>query len=310
MRSFALLIGVLPYAWLRFFGRALGTVVGSILRIRRKHAVEALRTAGIAEPPRVANEVYASLGTTVFELLWFSVRPPEAIDERVVMTPRAAERFARAASLERGVIVVAAHTGNWDLAACRGARWLARAGRGPLSVVTKRLSWASLDRTWQHLRASRGLALISPDGAVGRVVSTLAIGGSVAFMCDQAPERSSGVAALPFLGRVALHDLAPALLAARAGVPILVVSSWRRADLMHELDVLEVIEPGELANGAGVTQAAQKIARALEGFIRAHPEQWLWLHHRWKGLEETARRSNGGRHRTRYIGDGGGSDRV
>jgi KDO2-lipid IV(A) lauroyltransferase len=104
----------------------------------------------------------------------------------------------------------------------------------------------------------------------------------VALLVDQAPERAGGVATLPFLGRPARHDLGPALLAARARAPIVVLLGRRREDGLHVLELADAIPPEELRGRGAAVRATARIAAAVEGFVRAHPEQWLWLHRRWK----------------------------
>jgi KDO2-lipid IV(A) lauroyltransferase len=281
MRALAWAIARLPWAWLRPLGAALGLLAGSVLRIRRRHVEASLRAAGLAPAGAIARRTYASLGAGVFELLWLAGRPPEALEARFTMAPEAGAALSRAVALGRGVIVATAHTGNWDLTACGAARWLSR--EAALTVVTKRLSWKGLDRYWQRLRAERGVVLVDAEGAASAVREALGAGGVVALLVDQAPERASGVATLPFLGRPAKHDLAPALLAARARVPILVMLGKRERDGRHRVELLASIAPAELRGGRpALERATARIAAAVERFVREQPEQWLWLHRRWK----------------------------
>ncbi len=286
MRAIAWAIARLPWAWMRPCGVVLGLLAGSLLRIRRRHVEASLRAAGI-DPAGVARRVYTSLGAGVFELLWLAGRPPEALASCFTMSPEAAAALTRATSTGRGVVVATAHTGNWDLTACAAAQWLAPT---PLTVVTKRLSWAALDRYWQRLRADRGVTLVDARGAAAAVRTAFGAGSVVGLLVDQAPERASGVATFPFLGRPARHDLAPALLAARARVPILVLLGWRTPDGRHRLELVASIEPSELRGGRlAAERATARISAALERFVRDHPEQWLWLHRRWKSSGEISR---------------------
>jgi KDO2-lipid IV(A) lauroyltransferase len=284
MRAVGWAVSRLPWSWLAPLGAALGFLAGSVLRIRRRHVEASLRAAGIAPAGRIARGVYASLGAGVFELLWLAARPPEALAERYALTPACAEALRAAASLGRGVVVATAHTGNWDLSACAFARWMATgiASAPRFTVVTKRLSWRALDRYWQRLRAERGVVLVEAAGATLAVREALRAGGLVGLLVDQAPERASGVVTLPFLGRPARHDLAPVLLAARAKAPIVMVLGRRAEDGRHVLDVVETIAPAELRGRGAIERATERVAAALEGFVRAQPEQWLWLHRRWK----------------------------
>jgi KDO2-lipid IV(A) lauroyltransferase len=283
MRALARGLSCLPWDWMRGLGAALGVLAGTVLRIRRRHVEESLLAAGIFSA-EVAPRVYRSLGIGVFELLWLAGRRPEALDPLFTMSPEGDLALRRAAAASRGVVVATAHTGNWDLTACAAARWLSRNIPGArLLVVTKRLSWKALDRYWQHLRAERGVVLAGADGAVSIVRETLGAGGVVALLVDQAPERESAVATLPFLGRPARHDLGPVLLAAKARAPLLVMLGRRTADGRHQLDVVESLDPADLRGGRGATErAAARIAAAVERFVRSHPDQWLWLHRRWK----------------------------
>ncbi|MDI1449234.1 lysophospholipid acyltransferase family protein [Polyangium sp. 6x1] len=288
----ARLVGLLPYRALRSFGAALGAFVGGFVRVRRRHVESAMARAGVPAPRRAAAAMYGSLGAGLFELLWTAGRPDEPLASKLVVSARAADLFTRAVARGRGVVIATAHTGNWDLSACAAAAWLRQragpSGRAPaLHVITKRLSWRALDRTWQRLRAERGVLLVDARGATARVREALARGDVVAMMIDQAPERAAGVTRLPFLGAPAWCDLAPVLMASRARAPIVVAFGRRREDGLHELDAFDLIEPEALATRTEVERVAARITDALASFVETYPAQWLWLHRRWKELRRT-----------------------
>ncbi|MEP7122068.1 MAG: lysophospholipid acyltransferase family protein [Byssovorax sp.] len=290
MRALAWAVARLPFRWLRGLGAALGFVAGSLLRVRRRHVEAAIARAGIASSGPRAREMYASLGAGLFELLWLAGRPPGALAAWFTMDPACGEALRRTVARGRGVIVATAHTGNWDLTGCASAQWIAReCGTARLHVVTKRLSWRALDRYWQRLRAERGVVLADALGAATYVRDALAAGDFTAMLIDQVPERSSGVAVIPFLGAPALHDLGPALLAARARVPVLLVLGHREPDGRHRIELAAEIDPAELRGKGAIERATAKMASALEAFVREHPAQWLWLHRRWKNVPESAR---------------------
>ena len=246
------------------------------MRIRRRHAERAMTAAGVACASVDVSAVYASLGTNVFELLWAAGRPAAAISDRVAVDPVSWARLQRCLDAGRGLVVATAHTGNWDLLAC------AMAARAPLTVVTKHLSWRSLDRFWQRLRAQRGVGLADAPGALLQVGAALRNGGVVAFMIDQAPERHRGVTRFPFLGAAADHDMTFATMAARYRAPVAVVCGMRRDDGVHELHVLHIEEPAQTPSRAWVLRVTQRAAEHVDAFVREHPSQWLWLHRRWK----------------------------
>lgn len=289
MRALAFAVARVPFRWLRALGAALGLLAGSVLRIRRRHVEAAIRRAGIPGSAAVARGMYASLGAGVFELLWLAGRPPRALAGCFTIDPACADALHRAAALGRGVIVATAHTGNWDLAACAAAQWSADQGStARLHVVSKRLSWRALDRTWQRLRADRGVIVADALGAAAHVREALRRGDFVGLMIDQVPERGSGVATLPFLGAPARTDLGPALLAARGRAPLLVIFAHRGPDGRHHLELELALAPEDLRGRGAIEAATAKMTAALEAFVRAHPAQWLWLHRRWKNVDVSA----------------------
>lgn len=254
----------------------LGFVAGTLLRIRRRHVEAALAQAGL--DARLASGMYRSLGTGVFELLWLAGRGPEPLAGIASIDPASRRMLDEAKAGGRGVVVAATHTGNWDLAACAFASFV------PLMVVTKRLSVRTLDAFWHRTRARFGVRLITSEDALSRARRELAAGGAVAMVIDQAPMRRSHGVVGSFLGADAWLDRTPAVLAARTRSPLVVAASMREPNGHHAMSVLLVIEPP--AEGGAqrnwIEEATKQSAAALEGFVRTHPESWLWLHRRWK----------------------------
>lgn len=272
MKVVAWLVARLPWGALRVLGAVIAFVAFDLLRIRRRHAVASIERAGLGGVS-VARRAYRSLGTGIFELLWMS--GGRSIEGLVRV--EGWDRFEAAKARGKGVVVVTAHTGNWDLAAC------ACAARTPLAVVTKRLSMRGLDAFWQSSRAARGLSLLAaPDGHVYEPVrALLGRGGSVALVIDQDPERTTSVFEADFLGETALHDTFAATLAARTGASI-VTAFARREGSRHVVEVLDVFTFETGSRRDFVTDTTRAIAARLDAFVRAHPDQWLWLHRRWK----------------------------
>lgn len=278
-------VALLPWAWLRRAGALIGALAGSILRIRRAQVEGALRRAGFPAAGSIAREMYASLGTAVMEFLWMVGRrgTPASL---VTLTPRARailQMHGVTTGGARGVVLATAHTGNWDLVACAAARQL------PLALVTKRLRVRWLDRFWQRERAARGIRLLDGEGAFRGALHAIARGESVALMIDQVPERTSAVTRALFMGRMADCDQMPAMLAARAGVPLVLALGFRSPDGTHAVDIPLSIEPPERPSRAWLEDSTRRLNEALEAFVRERPAQWLWLHRRWKDGRALAR---------------------
>ncbi len=286
LRALAALLGLLPWRALRAIGAAVGWIAGSVLCIRRVHVEDAMRAARIADVPAQSRAMYAALGASAVEFLWLTSRGEEAT-RCVTIDEASLGAWRSALGRGRGVVIAASHTGNWDLSACALARDL------ELLVVTKRLRVRSLDRFWQSSRARAGVRLADARGALGRGRDVLRRGGAVAMMIDQAPQSFLRVVPVEFLGRPAFADRAAATLAAAARSPLVVAAGRRDASGAHVLHVLRVLEPPARATGATgaargtrawIVEATIAATRALDAFVRTYPDQWLWLHRRWKSV--------------------------
>lgn len=238
-----------------------------------------MRRAGVESARAEASAMYRSLGTSVCEFLWLAGHGDDAM-RHVSIDPPSRARWQDVLAMNRGVVIAASHTGNWDLAACAIARTI------ELLVVTKRLAVRSLDRLWQVTRARRGVGLVSDRGALAQARAVLARGGAVAMMIDQVPDSLRHAQRVVFLDQAAWVDRAPATLAARAGAPLVVAASRRDRSGDHVLEVLEILVPPRRAGQAWVDQATGQATQALDRFVRARPSQWLWLHRRWREPRE------------------------
>jgi KDO2-lipid IV(A) lauroyltransferase len=234
-----------------------------------------MRRAGVVDPPGAAAAMYRALGTSALELLWLS-RSPRDIRPLTGFDGDAEARYAELRRRGRGMVLAASHTGNWDLAACAVAQRL-----GPLSVVTKRLSVTSVDALWQRTRAGYGVRLVEARGAFAMARDALAAGAAVAMMIDQVPAHERHGTRVPFLGEEAWVDRAPATVAARFGVPLVVTASRRDDGGVQRLSILDVLEPPPRAGAAWIDEASSRATVALERFVVQHPSEWLWMHRRW-----------------------------
>ncbi len=237
-----------------------------------------MRAAGLGDASLLARAMYRSLGTSVFEFLAMALAGSRIL--RLATVEPGSRRAWAQARAHGGVVLAASHTGNWDLAACAIAREV------ELLVVTKHLSVRWLDRFWQRTRARLGVQLADARGALSTARRVLRRGGAVAMMLDQVPGSASArhAVAVTFLGQPALADRAPAALAAAAGAPLVVTASRREPSGAHALHVLAVLWPPRRPTRAWIDEATRVATSALDQFVRAHPDQWLWMHRRWKPM--------------------------
>ena len=193
------------------------------------------------------------------------------------------ERFRRAIALDKGVIVVTAHYGEWEGAAAA----VALAGV-PAIAVARRLDNPLLHEEVHAARSSHGIVMVDRRRAAKRMLSALEDKKMVILLVDQAAKPREGVL-LPFLGRPAWTATSPAKLALRTGAPILPLYCLPEADGIR-IRFEEPIDIAELDPSARTVESILlHLNRSLEKQILERPELWLWMHDRWKGTSQPPR---------------------
>ncbi|MBS2023854.1 MAG: lysophospholipid acyltransferase family protein [Deltaproteobacteria bacterium] len=266
--------------WARVL-RALGASIGTLaflLGIRRGIVIENLSRAFPDKTPRelraLALRVYRTLGATFGE-----VAAARSITDReleALVTFDGFDRYTEAAQAGKGVVVAVAHFGNWELL----GRACARRGV-KLTAITRRLRgrW----NAWLLKTRREGGMKELPDKDASRdAVALLRRGEVLAVIVDQNMRPKRGVF-VDFFGTPACTSPAAAVYALRARAPLLAAFPVRQPDGTHRVQVLGPFAPAPGTSGhAAVLSLTQQLTRAVEDLVRAHPEQWLWLHRRWK----------------------------
>ena len=174
-------------------------------------------------------------------------------------------------------LLISAHLGNWELLP------LAYHLSGvPLSIVVRPLETSVLDGVMSRLRATTGATIVDKRDAARPVLQALRRGGLVGILLDQNASRREGVF-VPFFGRLASTSRSAATLAVRTGTPILPLFIRRESDGRHRITVEPPITPpAGAATEEGIVELTRRCTRAIEDAIRQAPEQWLWMHARWR----------------------------
>jgi KDO2-lipid IV(A) lauroyltransferase len=278
-----LLLAVLQWAerggWRKIPSRAevIGTILYLILGLRRKIAIDNIhRALGYALPKckRLARGSFRSIVITALEMAQMDSVSPQWIGERLTFSQT--EPFAQIARMKRGGLLVTAHFGNWELI---GAL-VGRKGLGyPVSVVVQEQSNPMVEELMLRLREGYGFKVI-PRGRAGQeTVRALHRGEMVAMLADQAAGAEGEL--YPLFGRPASTYLGPALIASRLGTPIIFGFCVRNRDNTYSAH----IEPPVILNqerDKAVAQYLRLYTRLIEEYAGRYPEQYLWLHRRWK----------------------------
>jgi KDO2-lipid IV(A) lauroyltransferase len=183
----------------------------------------------------------------------------------------------RLAAMGRPKLVLTGHFGNWEVLSYATGLVGIRGG-----IVARRLDNPYLNRFIARFRRKTGLELLDKNADYARILDMLARGPGLGMVGDQDAGPRGQFAS--FFGRPASTYKSIALLALQYNAPIVVMGAARVGQPMQYRVYLEdVILPENYAGRADATQAiTQRYADALERMVRRHPEQYFWLHRRWK----------------------------
>jgi KDO2-lipid IV(A) lauroyltransferase len=279
LRAVLMIVGMFPYAMAPRVGRFLGWVVQLFDRRHRRVAVKNLeKSRGVCPPdaiPEFVDRVYGNLGMLAVEMMMI----PKLID-RIGEVVRL-ERFHVAEEVRRrgrGMITVIGHLGNWELIG------LAVCAAGyPLHSLARPIENPRLDRYLTAFRTQTGQRIIPKHHALGEMIRVLQKNEVLIIQVDQ-DARSHGVYT-DFFGRPASTHRSPATLSLKYGTPIVVADIYRENGV-HHCVLSDPILP-EAFKGAPdpVKALTQAYTQKFEECVRRHPDQWFWVHNRWKSAE-------------------------
>ncbi len=279
VRAAAWLAGLFPVRWISSFGAFLGGLGFVLARGERRKALAHLAIAFPERPEservRIARESFRHLGRAVGELV--CVRQIDATLDAWVEWP-AADRALLDAALARGkgVLFISGHIGNWELT----ARGVTARGYDGASIARE----ASDPRTTafiEKMRASGNTGSIwrGHPGAAKAMLRQLRAGKILGLLIDQDTKVQSVF--VPFFGKLASTPRAAADLALRTKAALIVGTCPRVAPFTYRLHLEEVPLP-EQDDEAAVVRLTAELTQRLEAAIRQYPEQWVWMHERWK----------------------------
>jgi KDO2-lipid IV(A) lauroyltransferase len=232
-----------------------------------------------AEMVRLAQAHYAHLWRCVVEFV--RALAMTRAQQRALVRVENAGACIRAHARRKGVLLLAGHFGNWELAVVGGmAGWPQYDGQ--FHIVRRPLRPAWLDRLVTRRFRRAGLGVLPKKGALDAILDRLAAGDAVAFVYDQHAGGRDGVRA-DFFGQPAWTFRSLPLGALTTGAPVVPVASWREADGTHVLRFEEALPLSEDDDAEAAIRANARAYNAvLERLVLRHPEQWFWVHRRWK----------------------------
>jgi Kdo2-lipid IVA lauroyltransferase/acyltransferase len=249
-------------------------------RIARENLVAAFPEKSPEEIDAILAGVWDNLGRYGAEFahldhVWdYDIAHPN--NGRVEFGPRSAELYDRLRDDGKPALFFASHLGNWELPA------LAAAAHGlDAAILYRRPNIASAERIIEELRnVKMGTLIAAGRDAPLRLAQALQNGQHVAMLVDQ--YFTNGVE-VTFFGRKTRANPTLARLRRQVDCPIHGVRIIRLPDHRFRAELSEEVEPVRNASGEiDIQGTMQAVTNVVEGWIREYPEQWLWLHRRWR----------------------------
>ncbi len=275
VRIVSLIFHFLPIRFTLWLGRQCGLIVYLVNTDRRIIGYANLRAVfcGDKSPKelkRLTKGVYRNLTEVVFEILSLTKVNERYIDKYVEIVN--AENMIKIADHPDGIIFLTAHFGNWELSG------MVSSIKGfPIVVLAREQSMKRMDELINKLRESKGLQVIRKGITTKYIVKALHQGRIIGMVGDQNAGKM-GVF-VDFFGRPASTAPGTAKIASKTGAFVLPAFMARIKGPYHKL-MLE--EPIKIEKGEDITPHLARYNKLLEKYITMYPEQWLWLHKRWK----------------------------
>ena len=273
------MLGSIPRPLACFLADGLGLFWYRVDRRHREIALTNLNRAfGDEMSPqairRLERRVFQQLARVLFELGWYRRANLQQLQDAVRID--GLSHYRSAAARGKGVLALTCHLGAWEYLSIAGTMVDAR-----INVLYRPLSYPPLERFFRESRSRFGARLIPAAPSMRKILSALHRGESVLMLMDQNFDCHEGVF-VDFFGHRACTNKGMALLARATEAPVLPVFMIRQglgytAEFGPEIPLIKTedktkdIEANTLAYN-----------RAIEAVIRRYPEQWFWVHQRWK----------------------------
>lgn len=264
----------------------LGQMIYYFLPYRKKIVMANIEQAfadelTFSQKKNLAKAFYCHLARSIKEGLLLRFLSTDKLRQKVEV--RGHERMLAVANQGKGVLVLTGHFGNWEFAPLGGILNFTEF-QGQFHFIRRTLKSKFLERILFGRYFRAGLNVIPKKNSLDQVCAALDKNHAVIFVLDQHASLANrdGIA-VEFFGKKAGTYRSLASLARHTGVPVVPAASYRLPNGRH---VLEFHEPIYWQEYDSVQESLYKNTlvynEALEKIIRAHPEQWLWLHKRWK----------------------------
>lgn len=271
-------LGALPLSARRRLAAVIGRVI-TLFPSRDKRICELQIGRFLPETKIGASAVYQHLITVLLESLDLTpiLSNPSLLDDRKLTD------YWNNRDRSKGIIALSAHMGNWELVAATAIRH-----RVPLQVVGREARQSAWQDALERIRRQYGAEVLwrSDSSAVKKMLSLLKEGSVIAALIDQDTDVRSEFSS--FFGVPAKTPSALIDLGLRAGAAFVTAFTIRLPGGKYQM----MVEPIHLREGISVGEVLSVYHQRLEELIRQYPDQWVWVHKRWRSQESGTRLSS------------------
>jgi KDO2-lipid IV(A) lauroyltransferase len=279
-------LGVLPRSLAIGIGLTIGRLgyllAGKLRRTGERNLEIAFPEIGDDERERLLRGCFASLGRLLGEFSQLPKATPEKLRRLIEYDEVGLAHLRAAEKNKRGVIFLTGHLGCWEL---HSFGWSAL--EYPLSFLVRPLDNARIEEMIENVRTRFGNRAIDKQSAARQSLRVLREGGTLGILSDLNTQTREGVF-VPFFGKLACTTAGIATLALKTdAVVIPTCAIWneeRKRYFFHGDPPVELVRTGDHSKDIEINTA--RFAAAVERMVRLYPDQWLWIHKRWKTRPE------------------------
>ncbi len=284
VRGFLGFLAVLPRKTAVSIAMSVGTLgyhlLGNLRRVAARNLKIAFPDLSEAEQQRLTKGSFRNLGRILGEMSHFPKATRESLEKTIgfQIEPEIWAEYERLKAEGRGVIIVSPHLGNWEMLVYG---WSAH--HGPMSYLARPLDNPLIEALTVRIRTRFGNRPINKTNSVSPAIKILREGGILGILADVNAHPKEGVF-VPFFGVSACTSSGVALLAMRTNAAIIPMCGvWDYEKQRYIAIHGEIVYPSNTGDRhRDVTETTAKFTAEVEKLIRAYPDQWLWIHKRWK----------------------------
>lgn len=226
-----------------------------------------------------AAKVFENLGRSVAEFIHIAGQKPEKVKKQLdtMISIEGMDNFNNAMRKKQGIIYLSCHFGNWELLG------LVMSSNGCLfNAIARPIDNQRIGRIINSLRGVLGANIFPKKAVLKDTLKCLKRGEGVAILLDQNSSKEEGVF-VTYFDQPAATNRGMALIAMKSGASVLPVFIIREQTYKHRVIYLPEVEIKRSDDLEGdVVRCTQQFTNVIESVVREHPEQWFWMHRRWK----------------------------